>query len=143
MDVAGGRTPTEQAPRHPGVVLHEYLERLAISQVELAGYIGISPSKLSMVIHGRRGITPELAWKLSMALGTTPMFWMKLQALWDLEQCRPSVQLQPLRPPTQPDSQIGHVQQGLYLRREASSLPLPHPVTVPARCNSRAQQSAG
>jgi addiction module HigA family antidote len=124
------------------VVLHEYLERLTISQVELAGYIGISPSKLSMVIHGRRGITPELAWGLSMALGTTPMFWMKLQALWDLEQCKPSVQLQPLRPPTQPDSQLGRVQQGLYLRRQAASLPLPQPFTMPAGSNGQAQQSA-
>lgn len=143
MDVALGSSPPEPAPRHPGLELREQLERLKISQAELAAFIGVLPSKLSMVIHGKRGITPQLAWLLSMALGTSPMFWMKRQALWDLHQCKPKVQLPRLRPPLEPDSPLGCVQQGLYLQREAPALPRLRASAVPGRHNGRARQSAG
>jgi addiction module HigA family antidote len=140
VDVAPGSSPPEPAPRHPGLELREQLERLAISQAELAEYIGILPSKLSMVIHGTRGITPELAWLLSMALGTSPMFWMKRQALWDLDQRKPKVHLPRLRLATKPDPLLGPVRQDLHPQRDGPALPVPRPS---ARREDQARRSTG
>jgi hypothetical protein len=38
----------------------------------------------------KRGITAETAWLFSDALGTSPQFWMNLQAMYDLTKARPN-----------------------------------------------------
>lgn len=86
---SGSQPPLTERPRHPGAVLRQILEHHGIAQAELAAYIGVSASELSMIIHGRRAITPRLAWLLSMALATTPEFWMELQIAWALHRAKP------------------------------------------------------
>lgn len=70
----------------PGEILKvEFLDPLGISQYRLAKAIGKPQSAISDIIHGRRAITPEMAWLLSKALGTTPMFWLNLEATYQLK----------------------------------------------------------
>lgn len=82
--------PKNRIPTHPGeVLLEEFLKPLAISQVAFAAHIKVPLQRVNELVHGRRGVTPETAWLLSHALGTTPEFWMNLQAVHDLATTRP------------------------------------------------------
>lgn len=70
----------------PGeILLEEFLDPLDISQYRLAKAIGKPQSAISEIAHGRRAITPEMAWLLSKALGTTPEFWLNLEATYQLK----------------------------------------------------------
>ena len=69
----------------PGeILLEEFLEPLGISQYRLAKAIGKPQSAISDIVHGRRTITPETAWLLGQALGTSPQFWMNLESTYQL-----------------------------------------------------------
>lgn len=82
--------PENRIATHPGEILKaEFLEPLGITQVALAQHIGIPLQRVNEVVRGKRGITPETAWLLSQALGTTPQFWMNLQDAYDLTSKRP------------------------------------------------------
>ena len=77
-------------PAHPGeVLIEEYLKPLGVTQVAFAEHIGVPVQRVNEVIRGKRGITPETAWLLAQALGTSPMFWTSLQANHDLARMRP------------------------------------------------------
>jgi len=82
--------PTHRVSTHPGVILRkEFLVPLGLSQVALAEHIGVPVQRINEIIRGRRGVTPETAWLLAQALGTTPQFWVNLQATYDLAVARP------------------------------------------------------
>lgn len=62
---------------------------MQVSQAELARHLGWTYPKLNEIINEKRGITPDTAIDLAMALGTTPEFWLNLQLqcdLWDAFQ---------------------------------------------------------
>lgn len=70
----------------PGEILREeFLEPLGISQYRLAKAIGKPQSAISDIVHGRRAITPEMAWLLGKALGTTAQFWLNLENAYQLK----------------------------------------------------------
>ena len=72
---------------HPGeVLLHEFLEPMEISQNKLARAIHVPPRRINEIVHGKRSVTADTALRLSKAFGTTPGFWMALQASFDLEE---------------------------------------------------------
>jgi addiction module HigA family antidote len=74
-------------PPHPGLVIKELcLEPLGISIAEAAKALGISRYTLSNLIHGKTGITPEMAVRLSIAFNTTSESWLKQQLQYDLWQ---------------------------------------------------------
>lgn len=80
-----------RVPTHPGeILIHEFLEPHGISQVDLAGHIGVSVRRVNEIVRGKRGITSETAWLLSAALGTTPEFWINLRSQHDLAKSRPA-----------------------------------------------------
>lgn len=77
--------PRHRAPTHPGeILLHEFLSPLNLSQVELADKIKVPIQRINTLVNGKRGVTAETAILLSRQLGTSPEFWMNLQASWDL-----------------------------------------------------------
>ena len=77
------------APVHPGEFLVEdFLKPLGLSQYRLARALGVSPMRVSEIARGRRAVTPETAIRLGAALGTTPDYWLKLQARYDLDVAR-------------------------------------------------------
>ena len=82
--------PENRIPTHPGEVLQmEFLEPLGFTQTALAAHIGLSVQRIDAIIRGERGITPDVAWLLAQAFGTTPEFWTSLQANHDLATHRP------------------------------------------------------
>lgn len=78
-------------PIHPGLVLHDELAEIGISQTALAAHIGVLPKTINEICNGRRGISALMAWKLSKAVGASPLFWMNLQTNWELSQIDESV----------------------------------------------------
>ncbi|HKX30080.1 MAG TPA: HigA family addiction module antitoxin [Blastocatellia bacterium] len=49
-----------------------------------AKILGLSRKHLSDVLHGRAGITPETALRISLAFGTSPESWLDHQRDYDL-----------------------------------------------------------
>jgi plasmid maintenance system antidote protein VapI len=45
----------------------------------------MTPTRVSEILRGKRGITAETALRLSRFLGGSPRFWLNLQAQYDLE----------------------------------------------------------
>ncbi len=82
--------PTNRVPTHPGEILvEEFLKPLGVTQVAFAEHIGVPVQRINEVVRGKRGVTPETAWLFAQALGTTPEFWLNLQAAHDLARSRP------------------------------------------------------
>lgn len=74
---------------HPGRVLHErFLEPRGISQYRLAKAMGVNQMRISEIIRGKRSMTAETAILLSEQLDTDPMFWLNLQARYDLAKAQ-------------------------------------------------------
>jgi addiction module HigA family antidote len=72
---------------HPGEVLREeFLIPMGISQYRLAKQIGVPAMRISEICAGKRGITADTALRLGRAFGTTPGFWMALQADYETEE---------------------------------------------------------
>ena len=55
-------------------------------QVEAARRLDISLKRLNEIVLGKRGITADTALRLARLLKTSPQFWMRLQADWDLQK---------------------------------------------------------
>ena len=72
---------------HPGeVLLEEFLKPMGISQYRLAKTIGVAAMRISEICAGKRAITADTALRLARAFGTTPGFWLGLQADYDTEE---------------------------------------------------------
>jgi len=71
----------------PGeILLEEFLKPLGLAQVVASARLGVSLNRLNEIILGKRGISADTALRLAKLLGTSPQFWMRLQADWDLHQ---------------------------------------------------------
>ena len=68
------------------MLLEEFIKPLGIRQADAARELGISLNRLNEVVRGKRRITADTALRLSRLLETSPQFWMRLQADWDLHQ---------------------------------------------------------
>ena len=90
--------PENRIPIHPGeILLAEFLEPLGMTQVALAKAIRIPIQRVNEIVRGKRGITPETAWLLAKAFGTSPRFWTTLQSNYDLAVQRPTKKLKTLK----------------------------------------------
>ena len=90
--------PEDRTPTHPGeILLEEFLNPLELTQVALAEHIGVSVQRVNELVRGKRGVTPETAWLLGQAFGTSPEFWINLQTNYDLSLSKPSKTVRPLR----------------------------------------------
>lgn len=74
-------------PPHPGAILQEmYLEPLHLNVTAASEKLLITRPNLSAILNGRAGISPQMAIKLARAFNTTPIYWLNLQANYDLWQ---------------------------------------------------------
>ena len=81
-------------PPHPGeFIIEVYLEPNNLSGRELAAKLGVAASTLNRILTGASGISPEMALRLSKALGRSPESWLALQYNHDLWQARQRVDL--------------------------------------------------
>jgi addiction module HigA family antidote len=72
---------------HPGkTVLHDCIEPLGLSITAAAEALGVSRVALSELVNGRRGISTEMAVRLSKAFGASAESWLAQQAQYDLAQ---------------------------------------------------------
>ena len=73
-------------PIHPGEVLREeFMEPLGLSANALAMALRVPAPRINDVVRERRGVSPDTALRLARYLGTTPQFWVNLQASYDLK----------------------------------------------------------
>ncbi len=72
-------------PTHPGKILREELEERAISMNRLSRDIRVPLSRISLIVNGKRAMTPDTALRLERYLGAEAQFWMNLQTNYDLE----------------------------------------------------------
>jgi addiction module HigA family antidote len=68
------------------MLLEEFLKPMGIGQIDAARRLGISLNRLNEIVLGKRGITADTALRLARFLKTSPQFWMRLQADWDLHE---------------------------------------------------------
>ena len=81
-------------PPHPGeFITGIYLEPHGISGRELAQKLDVAPSTLSRVLNGTSRVTPEMALRLSKAVGRTAESWLEMQNTYDLWQARQTLKL--------------------------------------------------
>jgi antitoxin HigA-1 len=76
-------------PPHPGEFIRSvYLEPFEMSVRTLAKNLGVAPSTLNRIVSGKSGVSPEMALRLSKALGRSPESWLAMQDHYDLWQVK-------------------------------------------------------
>ena len=73
-------------PVHPGEVLREELDALALSANALSKELGVPVNRVTMILNGQRGVSADTALRLARYFGTTPQFWLNLQKTWELRR---------------------------------------------------------
>lgn len=74
------------APIHPGeILLEEFLKPMEISQERLAEDLNVPIEQIKEIIEEKRGITADIALRLSRYFGMSERFWMNLQTRYDIE----------------------------------------------------------
>ncbi|MBW1766193.1 MAG: HigA family addiction module antidote protein [Deltaproteobacteria bacterium] len=80
MENRGTRKPT-----HPGELIREdLLPETGITQTHLARLMGVSRRTVSEIIHERRQVTPDIAFRLAKVFNSTPEMWLNMQQSVDL-----------------------------------------------------------
>jgi len=78
-------TMADRIRTHPGEVLkQEFLVPLGMSASALARALGIPTNRVTSIVNGTRSVTADTALRLARYFGTTPKFWVNLQAAHDL-----------------------------------------------------------
>ena len=79
----------EISPIHPGEILsEEFLKPLGLSMNQLALALRVPGNRINAIVAGHRGITADTALRLGRYFGTSPQFWINLQARYDLESAK-------------------------------------------------------
>jgi addiction module HigA family antidote len=74
------------SPIHPGeVLLEDFMKPLGLTQYRLALDVGVTPTRISQIVHGQRSITADTALRLARYFDTSAGVWLRLQARFDLE----------------------------------------------------------
>ena len=72
-------------PPHPGEFIYEvYIEPTGYSCRYLAKQLDVASSTLNRILKAQSAISPEMALRLSKALGRTPESWLAMQDAYDL-----------------------------------------------------------
>jgi len=74
------------SPIHPGEILREeFLQPLGVTQYRLAKETSVPPRRINEIVLEQRGISADTALRLARFFGTSEMFWLNLQAQYDLD----------------------------------------------------------
>ena len=89
------KKPDRMLPLHPGEMLREeFMVPLGLSANALALALRVPATRISEIVHERRGITGDTALRLARYFRMTPEFWMNLQSHYELETARETVDAQ-------------------------------------------------
>ena len=69
-------------------MLRECIEPAGLSVTQAAGALGVTRTTVSDLVRGRRGISPEMAVRLSNVFGGSAQSWLVQQAQYDLANVR-------------------------------------------------------
>jgi antitoxin HigA-1 len=93
-------------PCHPGEIIRDVcLDGLNLNVTQAAAALGVNRTTLSRVLNGRASVSPEMAIRLSKALGSTAGFWLRLQLNYDLAQVEKkaaAIRVRRVAPPERP-----------------------------------------
>ena len=82
-DISSGK---RLAPVHPGyVLLKDFIEPMGISRYRVAKNINVPQRRIDLICRGEAAVSAEMALRLGRLFGSTPEFWVNLQAQYDLE----------------------------------------------------------
>ena len=85
-------TTRRMRPIHPGEILREeFLEPLGMSANALAVALRVPATRIHGIVRERRAVTADTALRLARYFGTTPQFWMNLQADYDLARAEAQI----------------------------------------------------
>ena len=74
---------------HPGEVLgEEFLKPLGLSVNALAIALRVPATRIGAIVKGERAVTADTALRLARFFGTSPEFWVNMQAMYDLTRAR-------------------------------------------------------
>ena len=77
---------------HPGEILREeFLAPLGMSPYALAAALHVPRTRVERLIREETAVTPDTALRLARYFGTTPEFWLGIQARFDVETVRQSL----------------------------------------------------
>ena len=81
-------------PPHPGEFIREtYMIPFGVSCRNLATKLDVAASTLNRILKKQSGISPEMALRLSKALGRSPESWLAMQDNYDLWHAKKRVKL--------------------------------------------------
>lgn len=81
-------------PPHPGeFILATYMQPFGVSCRALAAHLNVAASTLNRILKRQSGVSPEMALRLSKALGRSPESWLAMQDAHDLWAARKTVKL--------------------------------------------------
>lgn len=80
--------PMKNPPHPGGFVLRECIEPLELTITDAAAALQVTRTTLSELVNGRRGISPDMAVRLSMVFGGSAQSWLVQQAQYDLAQIK-------------------------------------------------------
>jgi antitoxin HigA-1 len=79
----------DRVTTHPGEILsEEFLKPLEMSVSALAIALRVPATRIGAIVKGERSVTADTALRLARFFGTSPEFWMNLQAMHDLTKAR-------------------------------------------------------
>ena len=79
----------DRVTSHPGEVLsEEFLKPLGMSVNALAIGLRVPATRIGAIVKGKRSVTADTALRIARFFGTSPEFWMNLQAMHDLTKAR-------------------------------------------------------
>jgi len=85
-------------PPHPGEFIREvYISPFELSVRKVAESLSVSPSTPNRLLNGESNISPEMALRLSKALGRSPESWLVMQDHYDLWHARKKVSLKQVK----------------------------------------------
>jgi antitoxin HigA-1 len=82
-------------PAHPGELLQGWLADLGLGVAETAAHLGLGRVTLSRLLHGHASVSADVDMRLSEALGTSPGYWLRLQAARDAWQAQKMAKSRP------------------------------------------------
>ena len=85
-------------PPHPGEFIRDiYITPFQLSVRKVAKSLSVSPSTLNRLLNGESNISPEMALRLSKALGRSPESWLAMQDHYNLWHARKKVSLKQVK----------------------------------------------
>ena len=76
---------------HPGEILAEELDEVAVTPTELARQLRVPPNRITQIVQGKRAITGDTALRLGHWFGTSAQFWLNLQSAYDIRIAQATV----------------------------------------------------